>query len=142
MADVGVAVIGERPYAEGVGDEAALNLPEADIQALTNLRAHSRQVVAILLTGRPLVITDQLGLADAWIVAWLPGTEGGGVADVLFGDAPFMGSLPYTWPRSNDQLPINLATAEGLTGCEAPLLPFGFAWTDAAVLPAGWPACP
>jgi beta-glucosidase len=142
MADVGVAVIGERPYAEGVGDEAALNLPEADVQALVNLRGHSRQVVAILLTGRPLVITDDLGLADAWIVAWLPGTEGGGVADVLFGDAPFTGSLPYTWPRTNDQLPINIATSEGRTGCDAPLLPFGFAWTEAAALPAGWPACP
>jgi beta-glucosidase len=142
MADVGIAVIGERPYAEGVGDEAALNLPEADIRALTNLRDHSRQVVAILITGRPLVITDQLGLADAWIVAWLPGTEGGGVADVLFGDAPFTGSLPYTWPRTNDQLPINIATSEGLTGCDAPLLPFGFAWTEAAALPARWPACP
>ena len=141
VADVGIAVVGERPYAEGVGDEVTLNLPEADIQALTNLRAHSRQVVAILLTGRPLVITDQLELADAWVVAWQPGTEGGGVADVLFGDVPFTGSLPYTWPRANDQLPIHTAASGDLTGCDAPLLPFGFAWTDAAALPEGWPAC-
>jgi len=142
VADVGVAVLGERPYAEGVGDAASLNLSVSDIQAMRNLRSHSQRVVAILLTGRPLIITDQLDLADAWIVAWLPGTEGGGVADVVFGDYPFTGRLPFTWPRADDQLPINLATVEGLTGCAAPLLPIGFSWDEAAALPEGWPACP
>jgi beta-glucosidase len=117
-------------------------LPAADIQALTNLRSHSKQVVAILLTGRPLVITDELELADAWVVAWLPGTEGAGVADVLFGDYPFTGKLPYTWPRSNGQLPVNLIAAEGRSGCDAPLLPYGFAEGSEAALPERWPACP
>jgi beta-glucosidase len=81
------------------------------------MREHSRRLVVILLSGRPLIITGQLPLADAWLAAWLPGTEGGGVADVLFGDCLCTGKLPYAWPRSMDQIPRR----EG----EDPLFPLG-----------------
>jgi beta-glucosidase len=66
-------------------------------------------------------VTEQLPHWDALVAAWLPGTEGQGVADVLFGDRPFTGKLPYTWPRSVDQLPFNLGTGEN-----DPLFPYGF----------------
>jgi beta-glucosidase len=83
-------------------------------------------LIVIILSGRPLVITEQLPLADAWVAAWLPGTEGAGIADVLFGDYPFTGKLPYTWPRTNEQLPININNAGDRTGCDGPLFPFGY----------------
>jgi beta-glucosidase len=73
-------------------------------------------------------MTDQIDLADAVIAAWLPGTEGQGIADNLFGDHPFTGKLPYTWPRSMEQIPFDFAhlPAEGQA---APLFPFGFGLT-------------
>jgi len=107
IADVGIVVVGENPYAEGVGDREDLGLSHADIQLIEGMREHSKRLVAILLSGRPMIITDQVPLADAWVAAWLPGTEGGGVADALFGDYPFTGRLAYAWPRSMDQVPRN-----------------------------------
>jgi beta-glucosidase len=142
MAEVGVAVVGERPYAEGVGDAAVLALAEQDLQTLQNLRAHSARVVAIILSGRPLVITDQLDSADVWIAAWLPGTEGAGVADVLFGDDAFTGRLPFPWPRTNDQLPLTEASTAGTPECAAPLFPVGFGAEDAHGRPVALPSCP
>jgi len=126
MADVGIVVLAEQPYAEGLGDAADLSLTDAEIELLTAMKAQSKAVVVILLTGRPRVITDGLPQAEAWLVAWLPGTEGGGIADVLFGDHPVTGKTPYSWPRSNEQLPINLNNSKDKTGCEAPLFPFGY----------------
>jgi beta-glucosidase len=82
------------------------------------MRAQSEDLVVILLSGRPMIITEQLPLADAWIAAWLPGTEGDGVAQVLFGEYPFTGKLAYTWPRSMDQIPH--------TRGGDPLFPFGY----------------
>jgi beta-glucosidase len=108
MADVGIAVVGEFPYAEGKGDREELSLSSFDQQLIRTLREHSRKLVVVIISGRPLVITDVYQVADAWVAAWLPGTEGNGVTDVLFGDYPFTGKLPYTWPRSNEQLPINI----------------------------------
>lgn len=105
MADVGIVVVGENPYAEGVGDSDDLGLSSADVQLIERMREHSKRLVVILLSGRPMIITDQIPLADAWVAAWLPGTEGGGVADVLVGDHPFTGRLPYTWPKSMEQIP-------------------------------------
>lgn len=105
MADVGIVVVGEQPYAEGVGDASELRLSDADINTITRIRERVNKLIVIILSGRPLVITEQLPLADAWVAAWLPGTEGAGIADVLFGDYPFTGKLPYTWPRTNEQLP-------------------------------------
>lgn len=129
IADVGIVVLAEEPYAEGVGDTADLSLSEHEIQLLTDIKKQSKSVVVLLLSGRPRVITDQLGMADTWVAAWLPGTEGAGIADVLFGDYPFTGKTAYSWPRSNEQLPINVNNAAEKTGCNASLFPFGYGLT-------------
>ena len=125
IADVGVAVVAERPYAEGVGDSADLALSAADLAMVQRLRDSSNRLVLVVLAGRPVDITDLLPLADAVVVAWLPGTEGQGVADVLFGRYPFTGKLPYTWPRSADQLPFDFSALPA-DGPDAPLFPAGF----------------
>lgn len=135
VADVGIVVIAEKPYAEGVGDKADISLTEAEVKLITQAKKQSKSLVVILLSGRPRVITEQLPLADAWVAAWLPGTEGGGIADVLFGDFPFTGKLSYSWPRSNDQLPININNSANKTGCDAPLFPFGYGLTNAEASP-------
>ena len=129
-AKVGIVVVGEQPYAEGVGDANDLRLSASDIAAITNTRAHAEKLVVVILSGRPLVITDQLPMVDAWVAAWLPGSEGQGITDVLFGDFPFTGKLPYTWPRTNEQLPINLNNSQGKTGNDAPFFPFGYGLAD------------
>lgn len=103
---VGIAVVGETPYAEGWGDTAYPTLSNEDIQAIQNLQSSSENVVVILVSGRPLFITDEIDGYDALVAAWLPGSEGAGVADALFGDAPFVGTLPLPWPRHVKQLPI------------------------------------
>ena len=131
-ADVGIAVVGELPYAEGVGDSADLTLSDADVAAIQGLREHAEKVVVVLVSGRPMVITEQLPLADAWVAAWLPGTEGQGVADVLFGDAPFTGKLPFSWPRSMDQLPFDFETLPA-EGCDAPLFAAAMGWMPPAL---------
>ncbi|MBN1121905.1 MAG: glycoside hydrolase family 3 C-terminal domain-containing protein [Anaerolineae bacterium] len=99
-----VAVVGEDPYAEGVGDSDDLTLPSKDVAMLERMHENCGSVILILVAGRPLIITDQLDLVDAVVMAWLPGTEGQGVADVLFGDVPFTGTLPVEWPRSMEQV--------------------------------------
>jgi beta-glucosidase len=97
LADIGIAVVGEKPYAEGFGDKANLSLSAEDIESISNLRKHSRKIVVIIVSGRPLDIKKYVWGSDAVIAAWLPGSEGQGVADVLFGDYPFTGSLPVEW---------------------------------------------
>ena len=124
-ADVGIAVVGEQPYAEGVGDAIDLDLSSSDVALIQSVKEHSKKTVVILLSGRPLVVTEQLGLMDALVAAWLPGTEGQGIADVLFGDAPFTGKLPYTWPRWSEQLPFDFKNLPQ-EGCDVPLFPFGY----------------
>ena len=120
MAELGLVFLGELPYAEGFGDRADLALGEADIALLERLRRRCQKLAVVLVTGRPLIITGQLPLMDALVVAWLPGTEGQGVADVLFGDVPFSGKLPFTWPRDMDQIPLsNIGKGDSL-------FPFGF----------------
>jgi beta-glucosidase len=125
LADAAIAVVAELPYAEGVGDSADLALPPADLAMVQRMRDSSRRLVVIVLAGRPVDISDLLPLADALLVAWLPGSEGAGVADALFGHAPFTGTLPYTWPRSVDQLPFDFAALPA-EGPDAPLFPAGF----------------
>ncbi len=119
-ADVGVVVVGEMPYAEGMGDREDLHLSQEDVDLIKTCRDKCRKLVVVLISGRPMIITDLLEGVDAWVAAWLPGTEGRGVADVLFGDYPFTGKLPYTWPKTMDQLPL-----ETLAG-QTPLFSFGY----------------
>lgn len=123
-ADVAVAVIGETPYAEMMGDRADLSLAPEDVAAVRNLKAAGIPVVVVLISGRPIILGDVLDQADALVAAWLPGTEGDGVADVLFGDYRPTGKLAVTWPRSVDQIPINRGDAR-----YDPLFPFGFGLT-------------
>jgi beta-glucosidase len=122
IAPVGIVVLAEEPYAEGVGDRADLALSAGDIALIERVSARSERTVVVLLSGRPLIISDALPLAGAWVAAWLPGSEGAGVADVLFGDAPFSGTLPVSWPRSADQLPLSTLLADPA----GPLFPRGF----------------
>ncbi|MEB3211483.1 MAG: glycoside hydrolase family 3 C-terminal domain-containing protein, partial [Leptolyngbyaceae bacterium] len=124
-AEVGIAVVSEEPYAEGKGDRHELFLSDADQAMLNRLRASCEKLVVILLSGRPLIITDSLGEWDALVMAWLPGTEGAGVADVLFGDRPFTGRLPLNWPRSMDQIPTPHQT-DATSEQPSPLFPRGF----------------
>lgn len=119
MADVGIVAVGELPYAEGVGDSKDLALRQSYIDVIDNVRARSKKLVVILISGRPIIITDQLPKSDAFVAAWLPGTEGAGISDVLFGDKPFRGKLSFTWPRSIEQVPLAKALAD-------PLFPFGY----------------
>jgi beta-glucosidase len=103
-ATVGVVAIGETPYAEGKGDTADLRLAQEDVAAVTNMKAAGIPVVVILFSGRPMILGQVLDQADAFVAAWLPGTEGEGIADVIFGDFPFKGKLSYTWPRNMEQV--------------------------------------
>jgi beta-glucosidase len=114
-ADVGIAIVGEKPYAEGWGDKAFPILDEADLTAIKNLQAVSDQVVVIIVAGRPLLIEREVDSFDALMMAWLPGSAGDGVADVLFGKKPFTGQLPLPWPLRAEQLPISVTgeTADG-----------------------------
>jgi beta-glucosidase len=115
--DVAVVVFGEQPYAEGWGDLKSLAYApgdggeptaSADLQWLRRLKARGLPVVAVFLSGRPLWLNPQLNAADAFVAAWLPGSQGAGVADVLVGDAAgqprhdFSGRLPFAWPASAD----------------------------------------
>ena len=109
-ADIGVVVIGETPYAEMKGDRTDLSLSAEDVAAVNNMKATGIPVVTVLVSGRPMIVTDILGKTDALLAAWLPGTEGQGVADVLFGDYKPTGKLSFSWPRSMAQLPLNINT--------------------------------
>lgn len=142
IANVGIVVVGESPYAEGVGDKADLRLSAGDIKLIQRVRDRSEKLVVVILAGRPLVITDQFQSADAWVAAWLPGTQGEGIADVIFGDFPFTGKLPYTWPRNNEQLPININNLGDKTGCDGPLFPYGYGLGEAGSEPIEWIDCP
>jgi len=135
IADIGIVVLAEDPYAEGVGDAADISLTSQELELLAEVKKQSKAVVVILLSGRPRVITDGLPLAEAWVAAWLPGTEGEGVADVLFGDFPFTGKTAFSWARSNEQLPINVNNAADKTGCDTPLFPFGYGLTNGESMP-------
>ncbi len=120
-ADYTVVVLGEKPYAEGHGDRQDLAIPEPDLQVLRNAKSGGAPVVLVLLSGRPLILGEALELCDALVAAWLPGTEGDGVADVLFGDYNPTGKLPCSWPRTMSQIPINVGDP-----VYDPLFPFGY----------------
>lgn len=105
-ADVVIIVVGETPYAEFMGDigddESAyqLTLSKAHQDYITNYAGKGPQVVVVLVSGRPLVVNPQISQSDAFVAAWLPGSEGDGIAEVLFGDYNFTGKLPHSWPKS------------------------------------------
>ncbi len=123
-ADAGVVVIGETPYAEGRGDREDLSLAAADVEAVRAVKRAGVPTVVVLVSGRPLILEPILSDADAIVAAWLPGTEGAGVADVLFGDYAPTGKLSHSWPRSMAQIPINW----GDPGYD-PLFPYGYGLT-------------
>jgi beta-glucosidase len=103
---LGIVAIGESPYAEGRGDSFDLALAGPDVEAVKSMSELDIPIVIVLVSGRPLLINDVLDQADAFVATWLPGTEGQGVADVLFGDFQPTGRLSFTWPQSVNQLPV------------------------------------
>ncbi|NGO73258.1 glycoside hydrolase family 3 protein [Streptomyces boncukensis] len=122
--DAAVAVVGETPYAEGEGDRpGGMGLDEEDLATLKKLKASGVPVAVVLVSGRPLDIAGRLPGWDALLASWLPGTEGDGVSDVLFGDRRPTGKLPVTWMRDADQLPINAGDGQ------RPLFPYGYGLT-------------
>lgn len=123
-ADLAVAVIGETPYAEGQGDRQDLHLDAGIVEPVRTMKKAGVQVVVVLLSGRPLIIDSILPYADAVVAAWLPGSEGSGVADVLFGRFPFTGKLPHSWPAAMADIPLNWGDA-----VYQPLYPFGHGLT-------------
>jgi beta-glucosidase len=125
QAEVGIVVVGENPYAEGFGDNSTVTLTQEDIDTIEKTRAHCERLIVVLLSGRPLIMTDQINQADAFVAAWLPGTEGAGIADVLLGDVPFTGKLSFSWPRSLEQVPLSNLKSDPIGA----LFPLGFGLT-------------
>jgi beta-glucosidase len=122
-ADAVLVVVGETPYAEKQGDRRDLRLSTNDITLVSKAKESGVPVITVLVSGRPLVLDAALELSDALVAAWLPGTEGQGVADVLFGDYKPSGKLPRAWPHDNEQLSVHAGAGQ------KPLIPFGFGLT-------------
>ena len=148
LHDVAVVVIGETPYAEGMGDirpghdvivqagsqingllkvlepysntMVLAKLHPEDLQTIKNITFRGVPVVTVLISGRPLVINREIEASSAFVAAWLPGSEGQGVADVLFGSEKFSGKLSFSWPKEADKV-----SHEGDKGHD-PLFPLGF----------------
>jgi beta-glucosidase len=138
-ADVGIVVVGETPYAEGFGDVGGprwawdpadggvprepktLTLSDGDKAVVDKVCGEIETCVVLVVSGRPQILTGVVGVADAVVASGLPGSEGAGVADVLFGRRPFTGRLSMTWPRSAAQVPINVGDAS-----YDPLFPYGW----------------
>ena len=112
--DAGLVVVGESPYAEGLGDVGnngrSLSLTAAD-QAAIDTVCSAMECTVLVISGRPQLIDGPAATADAVVAGFLPGSQGEGVADVLLGRTPFTGQLPLTWPASADQVPINVGDA-------------------------------
>src|SRR5207249_877921 len=106
-ADIGIVVLSEKPYAEWEGDSVNLSLDPENLETLANMKKAGIPIVVILLSGRPVILDKVLDQTDALLVAWLPGSEGQGIADVIFGDYKPTGKLSHSWPRSVSQLPLN-----------------------------------
>ena len=131
--DVAIVVFGESPYAEGVGDLNSLEYQpgnKSDLALLQSLRDQDIPVVSIFLTGRPLWVNAELNASNAFVAAWLPGTEGAGIADVIFKTSAgatnndFTGKLSFSWPNSSDQLVLNRNDTD-----YDPLFAYGFGLT-------------
>ncbi|MDB6110768.1 MAG: glycoside hydrolase family 3 domain protein, partial [Pedosphaera sp.] len=124
-ADAVIVVVGEMPYAEMKGDRTDLRISPADLALIEKVKQAGAPVITVLLSGRPLILGQSLDASDAFIAAWLPGTEGQGLADVLFGDYKPTGKLPRIWPASNDQLSSSVAASSAAK----PLFSRGFGLT-------------
>ena len=124
-ADAVLVVVGEQPYAEMKGDRTDLRLSAPDVELVGRAKQTGAPVITVLLSGRPLVLGTALDDSQALLAAWLPGTEGQGVADVLFGDYKPTGKLPRVWPRTNEQV----TGAAGKADAGEPLFPDGFGLT-------------
>ena len=131
--DVAIVVFGEPPYAEGVGDLTNIEYQsgnKSDLALLESLRAKGIPVVSIFLTGRPLWVNSELNASNAFVAAWLPGSEGGGIADVIFKNSAgdinydFSGKLSFSWPKRSDQLILNRNDVD-----YDPLFAYGFGLT-------------
>ena len=129
-ADVAMVVFGEQPYAEGEGDLNHLSFSSSDgypHYAMQLLKQAGIPVVAVFLTGRPLWINPELNVADAFVVAWLPGTQAGAMAEVLLESKrgeqqmDFVGKLSFSWPQRSDQCSVNYDEPD-----EEPLFPLGY----------------
>ncbi len=120
-ADYAIVVIGEQPYAEMYGDRENLELESPQIEMVRKLKNMGIPVITILISGRPMLINPALHNSDVFIAAWLPGTEGDGIAEVLFGDFQPKGILPVSWAKSMSQIPINYGDAN-----YEPLFPYNF----------------
>ena len=131
--DVAVVVFGEEPYAEGHGDRDNLEFERGNKKSLAllkSLKAQGINVVSVFISGRPMWVNSELNASDAFVAAWLPGTEGGGVADVLLKTADgsvnhdFKGKLSFSWPKTAVQTTVNKGDKD-----YSPLLPYGFGLT-------------
>lgn len=129
--DVAVIVVGETPYAEFFGDVGGemnkyqLTLSEAHQHLINTYAAKGSKTVVILISGRPLVVTDQINQCDAFVAAWLPGSEGDGIAEVLYGEHDFKGKLPHSWPKSEADY-IGKYGPNYWDNTIEPLFPFGY----------------
>jgi len=113
-ADVVIAVVGEEPYAEFKGDRQDLSLAAKDVALIVRAKTANVPVVTLLYSGRPLVLGSALDESDVFIAAWLPGTEGLGMTDILFGDHAPKGKLPRLWPANNQQLAVDNVVGKSL----------------------------
>jgi beta-glucosidase len=121
-----IVVLSEAPYAEGKGDTTDLDLASRtpDLPVLQAARSSGLPVIAVIMSGRPLIIEPHLALADVWLAAWLPGSEADALADVLFGRYAPTAKLSHSWPKTMAQIPINVGDADYET--DPPLFPFGY----------------
>ncbi|AXT38454.1 glycoside hydrolase family 3 protein [Alteromonas sp. BL110] len=131
--DVAIVVFGEEPYAEGHGDRASLAYQQGnkrDLALLKKLKAQGIPVVAVFISGRPMWVNAELNTSDAFVAAWLPGSEGDGIAEVILANPDgsiqhdFKGKLSFSWPKSAQQTTVNHGDLD-----YAPLLPYGFGLT-------------
>jgi len=132
-ADKIVVVVGENPYAEGNGDNTNPALSGCPNAALIDKCYNTgKPVIIVMISGRPLLISDKLSKCAAFVAAWIPGTEGIGIADVLYGNYNFTGKTTHTWAASLDQIPVNTGTPysdEPHGSGTAPLFPYGYGLT-------------
>jgi beta-glucosidase len=120
-ADVGIVVVAEPPYAEGLGDSATLALPPGDVALVGEMRDHVDRLIVVIYSGRPVMLDEIVEDADALVAAWLPGTEASGISDVLFGEVPFSGTTPFTWPVTPEDAPRT-----DRDPCDGAIFPLGY----------------